>query len=93
MKKYKLEYLPKAEEDILRHKKAGDKITLRRIERLLDEIEIDPRYGIGNPERLKHQTGDVWSRDISKKHRLVYEIFEEVVVIELAQAYGHYDDK
>ena len=91
--KYKLEYLPKAEEDILKHKKAGDKIILKKIDRLLDEIEIHPTYGIGHPEQLKHRKGEVWSREINKKHRLVYEIFEDRVVVEVAQARGHYNDK
>ena len=93
MMKYKLEYLPKAEEDILKHKKAGDKIVLKQIDRLLDEIEVHPTYGIGHPERLKHRKGEVWSREITKKHRLVYEIFEDRVVVEVVQARGHYNDK
>ena len=35
---------------------------------------------------------DQWSRRITKKHRLVYEIHDMEVVILVLTAYGHYDD-
>ena len=34
-----------------------------------------------------------WSRRITKKHRLVYRIYENNVVVLVLRAYGHYDDK
>lgn len=30
---------------------------------------------------------------ITKKHRLVYEIFDTEVHVDVLSAYGHYDDK
>ncbi len=32
-------------------------------------------------------------RTITKKHRLIYEIFETEVYVDVLSAYGHYDDK
>jgi len=93
MKKYEIKYLPKADEDILKLQKAGDKQALKKLDKLIDELEIHPETGTGHPERLKHCTGNRWSRRITEKHRLVYEIFEEVVTVEIIQTYGHYDDK
>jgi len=93
MKKYVIKYLPKAEEDIIKLKKSGDKQALKKLDHLLDELEIHPTTGTGKPERMKHRLGDVWSRRITAKHRLVYEIFEEVVLVEVIGAYGHYDNK
>ena len=29
----------------------------------------------------------------SIKHRLIYEILEQIVTVEVIQAYGHYDDR
>jgi len=31
--------------------------------------------------------------EYTKKHRLVYRIFKEEVVVLVLRAYGHYDDK
>jgi len=61
--------------------------------KLLDEIEHHPRTGTGHPERLKHYEDETWSRQISKQHRLVYEIHDEVVTVILLSTYGHYNDK
>ena len=35
----------------------------------------------------------LWSRRITKKHRLIYEIIDTVVHVDVLSAYGHYDDK
>jgi len=93
MKKYAIKYLPEAEEDLLKLQKAGDKQALKKLDKLIDELEIHPETGTGKPERLKHFVGNRWSRHITDKHRLVYEIFEQIVTVEIIQTYGHYDDK
>ena len=91
--KYHVDILPSAQEDIRKLQKSGDKQAIKKLDRLLIELEIHPETGTGKPERMKHRLGDVWSRRITDKHRLVYEIFEEVVLVEVLGAYGHYDDK
>ena len=93
MKKYALKYLPQADIDIQKLQKAGDIQALKKLDKLLDELEIHPETGTGKPERLKHFGGNRWSRHITDKHRLVYEIFEQIVTIEIIQTYGHYYDK
>ncbi|MBR5729100.1 MAG: type II toxin-antitoxin system YoeB family toxin [Prevotella sp.] len=37
--------------------------------------------------------GTSWNRRISQKHRLIYDIFEDVVQVIVLSAYGHYGDK
>ncbi|KDS37860.1 hypothetical protein M098_4112, partial [Phocaeicola vulgatus str. 3775 SR(B) 19] len=37
--------------------------------------------------------GNVYSREVNKKDRLVYEIYEEVVNVFVISAEGHYSDK
>ena len=44
-------------------------------------------------EPLKGKPEKRWSRQITKKHRLVYRIFEHEIYVEVLSAYGHYDDK
>ena len=49
--------------------------------------------GTGKPEQLKGGGGTLWSRRITKKHRLIYEIIDTVVHVDVLSTYGHYDDK
>jgi toxin YoeB len=60
----------------------------------IDELRVDtlehPTYGLGQPERLRHRKGNVWSRHIDKKNRLVYEIIGNVILF--IQCRGHYND-
>jgi toxin YoeB len=67
-----------------------DKKISKRINILIKDIERNGNSGIGNPEPLKYDLSGFWSREIDKKHRLVYRI--EQNQIEIAQCKGHYDD-
>jgi len=64
--------------------------VLSRIIRLIGETMRTPRTGTGKPERLKHLGGEVWSRRITEKDRLVYDIQADVVTIIACRF--HYDD-
>ena len=52
-----------------------------------------PKTGTGHPEPLKGDRNGQGSRTITKKPRLIYEIFETEVYVDVLSAYGHYDDK
>jgi toxin YoeB len=64
--------------------------VLSRIIRLIAETTRTPRTGTGKPERLKHLGGEVWSRRITEKDRLVYDIQDDTIVIVACRF--HYDD-
>ena len=64
--------------------------VLSRIIRLIAETTRTPRTGTGKPERLKHLGGEVWSRRITEKDRLVYDIQQDTIVIVACRF--HYDD-
>ena len=49
--------------------------------------------GTGHPERLKGKPEGRWSRRINEKHRLVYRIYEDTVVVLVLSAYSHYNEK
>jgi toxin YoeB len=59
---YRLEFSKTALEDIEKHKKSGDKPTLRKIEKLLNELMEHPTKGTGQPEMLKHDLAGLYSR-------------------------------
>lgn len=65
-----------------------DRKTLKRINALLREISRQPFEGIGDPEPLKHQWAGYWSRRIDRKHRLVYKVTAENIIV--VQCRYHY---
>ena len=60
---------------------------------LIEELRTHPKTGIGHPEPLKGKLEGRWSRRITAKHRLVYEVHDEEVIVFILTACGHYDDK
>ncbi len=90
---YVLEFSDQALEDIENHKKAGDHSVLKKLQRLLNELQEHPMTGAGQPEKLKHDLVGLFSRRINRKHSLVYSINEEVVTVYVVSAWSHYADK
>lgn len=60
---------------------------------LIEELHSDPTTGTGKPEQLKGNFSGFYSRRITAKHRLVYSIEKEKVIVSIISAYGHYFDK
>lgn len=58
-----------------------DKKTLKRINKLIDEIKRTPFEGIGKPEALKQNLTGFWSRRVDDTNRLVYAIDEQHITI------------
>jgi len=49
-----------------------DKKTLKRINKLIKDMQRSPFKGIGKPEPLKENLSGFWSRRIDDTNRLVY---------------------
>ncbi len=58
-----------------------DRTTLKKINRLIEDIWRPPFEGIGKPERLKLDLSGCWSRRITQEHRLIYTVGEETVTV------------
>ena len=93
MKNYKLEYSSDFDADKEKLRKSGNLILLKKLAALLLELTKHPTTGTGKPEPLSGDRAGQWSRRISGKHRLVYMIDDEKIVVLLLSAYGHYGDK
>ncbi|MDK4237215.1 Txe/YoeB family addiction module toxin [Corynebacterium pseudodiphtheriticum] len=66
-----------------------DRKVLKRINRLIKEIQRNGNSGIGKPEPLKHGFQGYWSRRITDEHRLVYKIFgDELRIASCRYHYG-----
>ncbi len=89
---YKLDYTDKAMMDMQRLKNDEPK-AFQKLSKLLEELMDHPKTGTGHPEQLKGNRSGLWSRRITKKHRLVYEIHDNKILVLVLTAYGHYDDK
>jgi toxin YoeB len=92
-KTYSIQFREQFIEDVEAHKKAGQKSVIHKINTLVDELREHPTTGTGKPEPLQGERKGQWSRRITRKHRLIYEIYEHVVTVVLVSAYRHYDDK
>jgi toxin YoeB len=68
-----------------------DKKILKRINKLIQDIERNGNDGIGKPEPLKHDFSGWWSRHIDEKHRLIYRIENDKIII--ANCRTHYGNK
>ena len=77
-----------AKEDLAFFIKSGNKVTLKKITKLIEAITINPFEGIGKPEPLKYELSGVWSRRINQEHRIVYEVSGDTIVIHSLR--GHY---
>lgn len=60
--------------------KQDRKLFLRAID-LIEAVSRDPFSGMGKPEPLKHQLAGCWSRRINDRHRLVYRVSGQTLVI------------
>ena len=82
-----------AKSHINKHIKSGNKANIKRIQKILEELSENPYEGIGNPEPLKYELTGFWSRRINSKDRLIYFVEEEIVIVYVISAIGHYLDK
>ncbi|ELB2105361.1 Txe/YoeB family addiction module toxin [Vibrio parahaemolyticus] len=58
-----------------------DKKTLKRINKLINDVKRSPFEGIGKPEPLKENLSGFWSRRIDDTNRLVYAVDDQATTI------------
>lgn len=68
-----------------------DKKTLKKINRLLTDIDRNGYQCIGKPEPLRGNLSGFWSVRIDEKNRIVFRIGDDV--LEIAECGSHYGDK
>ncbi len=78
---------PEFREDLKYWVKNDRKAALRAFD-LIDAVLRDPFRGMGKPEPLKYLVKDVWSRRLTREHRIVYIVSKDR--IDFLQARYHY---
>ncbi|MBO6234262.1 MAG: Txe/YoeB family addiction module toxin [Prevotella sp.] len=70
---YDITYTQDALTDLKRLQKNEPKVY-QKARRFIEELREHPKSGTGHPEPLKGKPEGRWSRELTKKHRLVYRI-------------------
>jgi toxin YoeB len=86
-----LSFMPQGWNDYL-YWQTQDKKTLRRINKLIQDIDRNEYEGIGRPEPLKYDLSGYWSREIDDVNRIVYKITADGEII-IFSCRTHYGDK
>jgi toxin YoeB len=76
----KIAFLPQAFEDFYLWATENRKIYTK-IMTLIKDIDRHPFSGLGKPEPLKRNLKGLWSRRITKEHRLVYRVTDEEIIV------------
>jgi len=91
--KYHLDFSDIARKEIAQLKKSEPK-SFDKLNNLLKELILNPRIGTGKPELMKYGSyKGLWSRRITGKHRLVYSINDNEVIVFVISVKSHYGDK
>ncbi|MCL2139748.1 MAG: Txe/YoeB family addiction module toxin [Treponema sp.] len=69
----------------------NDITVFKKISVLIKEIIRTPFTGTGKPEPLRGSLAGFWSRRITGKHRLVYKVEKDLLII--ASCTSHYNEK
>lgn len=69
----------------------NNKMLVNKINKLIEDLKMHPKTGIGKPERLKYKDEELYSRRITKYHRMVYKINNDTKSVVIISLYGHYD--
>ncbi len=66
-----------------------DKKIVKKIKKLIKEIQQTPFEGSGRPEKLRYDLAGYWSRRIDQEHRLVYQVDNNQLLVYSCRF--HYD--
>jgi toxin YoeB len=89
---YSIRFSGEAEKVIAKYKKSNP-IVYKKLSRLILELAEHPREGTGHPEPLIKGNSITYSRRIAADNRLIYDIYDDIAVVLILSAEGHYGDK
>jgi toxin YoeB len=89
---YTIEILDIAKQHLILLRKNEPKLY-KKAQVIISELREHPRSGTGKPEMKKYNLSGYWSRRISDKHRLIYQIKDKEIIVSVISAMGHYGDK
>lgn len=73
--------------------KRSNPILFKKLNKILEDIILHPRTGIGHPEPMIGGGDTKYSRRISAHDRIIYEIIDAEILVMVIEVGGHYSDK
>lgn len=89
---YVIDFAP-AVKKVLKKWKKSNPFVFEKASKIISELMEHPKTGTGHPEPLKGGANITWSRHITAHDRIIYDIYEERVLVEVLEIEGHYSDK
>lgn len=89
---YRIDFSSEAQKIVKKWKKSNP-IAFKKLRNLIPELEQHPRTGTGHPEPLRGGEDIIYSRHITKNDRMIYEIYDDKVLVLIIELEGHYNDK
>lgn len=80
-------------EKVIKKWKRSNPQLLKKYQRLFHELADHPRTGTGHPEPLIGGKDITYSRRLSAHDRIIYDIYDDVLVVLIIETEGHYSDK
>ncbi|MBN7273912.1 Txe/YoeB family addiction module toxin [Ligilactobacillus pobuzihii] len=68
-------------DDYMYWHKQNNKRNIKRINKLVEDIDRHPFEGLGKPEPLKYELTNTWSRRITQERHLIYQIENDIMYI------------
>ena len=89
---YKVNFTPAAKKVLVKIKKSNPKLW-KKVEKVLHELVENPKVVTGHPERLKGGRSITYSRRLSAHDRIIYDVYDNNLIVLVLQLEGHYNDK
>ena len=89
---YIISFTSGAKKTLTKLKKSNAKLW-KKVERLIHEMADNPKTGTGHPEPLTGGQSVTYSRRISAHDRIIYDVYDDKLVVLVIKLEGHYDDK
>ena len=89
---YEIKVSTDADKVIRKWKKSNPQL-FKKYQKIYHELADHPRTGLGHPEALKGGNDITWSRHITAHDRIIYDIYDDALVVLVVETEGHYTDK
>ena len=89
---YTIDYTKAVKKTLAKWKKSNPALYKKATKILFDIME-HPRTGLGHPEPLVGGNDITYSRHITAHDRIIYDIYDDVLVVLVIETEGHYNDK
>ena len=89
---YEVKVSSDADKVIRKWKKSNPQL-FKKYQKIFHELADHPRTGLGHPEALKGGNDITWSRHITAHDRIIYDIYDDTLVVLVVETEWHYNDK